>query len=106
MRLETLAIHADRQPDPATGAVASPITLSTTFERDPDGGYSRGYYYGRAGNPVRRGLEQAIAALEGGADALCYASGSAASFAVFDLLAAQATMSSPRSSATTGRSSS
>jgi cystathionine gamma-synthase len=87
MKLETLAIHAGRGPDPATGAVREPIHLSTTFERGADGAYPTGYYYGRSGNPNRTALEQALAALEGGTDAVAFASGSAATFAVFSLVA-------------------
>lgn len=83
MKFETLAIHAGRAPDPATGAVREPIHLSTTFERDPDGAYPRGYFYGRSGNPNRAALEQAIAALEGGNEAVAFASGAAATLAVF-----------------------
>ncbi|AEB11323.1 trans-sulfuration enzyme family protein [Marinithermus hydrothermalis] len=86
MRLETLAIHAGRAVDPATGAVRPPIHLSTTFERDPDGGYARGYVYARYGNPNRAALEEALAALEGGAAALAFASGSAATMSVFQAL--------------------
>jgi cystathionine gamma-synthase len=82
MRLETQAVHAGTQVDPHSGAVAEPITLSVTFERDPDGGHSRGYHYGKAGNPNRRSLEKAIAALEQGEDSVAYASGSAATAAV------------------------
>jgi cystathionine gamma-synthase len=87
MRLETLAIHAAHAPDQGTGALAPPIVLSTTFERDPDGSYSRGHYYARNGNPGREALEGAIAALESGGGAVALASGSAASAAVFSLLA-------------------
>jgi cystathionine gamma-synthase len=87
MRLETLAIHAAHAPDQGSGALAPPIVLSTTFERDADGGYRRGHYYARNGNPGREGLEGAIAALESGAAAVALASGSAASAAVFSLLA-------------------
>lgn len=75
-------MHAGTQVDPHSGAVAEPITLSVTFERDPDGGHSRGYHYGKAGNPNRRSLEKAIAALEQGEDSVAYASGSAAIAAV------------------------
>jgi len=87
MKPETLAIHAARCPDPASGAIAPPISLSTTFERAADGGYPKGYSYGRTDNPTRSALEQAIAALEGGAGAACFASGTAASMAAFSLLA-------------------
>ena len=87
MKPETLAVHAARAPDAGTGAVAAPLHLSTTFERAADGSYPQGYYYGRAANPTRSALEQALAALEGGAEGLCFASGSAASMAAFSLLA-------------------
>jgi cystathionine gamma-synthase len=86
MKIETLSVHVGREVDEATGAVAPPMHLSTTFERDVDGNYSRGFSYTRPDNPSRRALEQCIAALEGGADATTYASGSAASLAVFSLL--------------------
>jgi len=75
-------VHAGTEVDPHSGAVAEPITLSVTFERDPDGGHSRGYHYGKAGNPNRRSLEKAVAALEQGEDSVAYASGSAAIAAV------------------------
>lgn len=86
MRLETLAIHAGARPDPATGAIAPPLYLSTTFERAADGSYPRGYIYTRHGNPNREALEEAMAALEGGAVAVAFASGSAAAFAVLQTL--------------------
>jgi cystathionine gamma-synthase len=84
-RLATLAVHAGRAPDPATGAVREPIHLSTTFERGTDGAYASGYFYSRSGNPNRSALEQAVAALEGGAAAVAFASGSAATLAAFTL---------------------
>jgi cystathionine gamma-synthase len=87
MKFETLAVHAGRAPDPATGAVREPIHLSTTFERAPDGQYPHGYFYARSGNPNRSSLEQAVAALEGGAEAVAFASGSAATLAAFTLAA-------------------
>ncbi len=87
MKIETLAVHAGREPDPATGALREPIHLATTFERDADGSYPRGYEYTRAGNPNRRSLERALAALEGGAEAVAFASGSAATLAAFALAA-------------------
>ena len=86
LKPETLAVHAARSPDPQTGAVAPPLHLSTTFERAPDGSYPHGFQYGRSGNPTRDALERAIAALEGAAGALCFASGTAASMAAFALL--------------------
>ena len=87
MKIETLAVHAGREPDPATGALREPIQLSTTFERDADGSYPRGHYYSRTSNPNRSSLERALAALEGGADAVAFASGSAATLAAFSLAA-------------------
>jgi cystathionine gamma-synthase len=87
MRVETLAVHAGHAVDTATGAVATPIHLSTTFERDAEGGYPHGYVYGRSANPTRHALEQALAALEGGEDAAAFSSGLAASSAVLQALA-------------------
>jgi cystathionine gamma-synthase len=86
--IETSCVHAGREPDAATAAVAPPIHLATTFERDADGRYPRGYHYTRAGNPNRAALETCVAELEGGAAAAAFASGSAASLAVFELLRA------------------
>ena len=82
-RLETLAIHAGRGVDRGTGAVAMPIQLSTTFERDEDGGYSRGFMYGRNRNPGRAALEEALALLDGGSACAAFSSGVAAASAVF-----------------------
>ena len=87
MKFETLAIHAGRQIDPATGALRDPLHLSTTFERDADGEYPRGYHYTRSGNPNRASLERAVAALERGHEAVAFGSGSAATLAVFNLAA-------------------
>lgn len=86
MNIETIAVHAGRTIDEATGAVAPPIHLSTTFLREPDGSYRAGYVYTRYANPNRDALETALAALENGAAAACFASGSAASSAVFQAL--------------------
>jgi cystathionine gamma-synthase len=87
MRIETLAVHAGHAVDPTSGAVTTPIHLSSTFERDPDGGYRAGHVYGRTSNPNREALETSLATLEGGAAALAYATGSAATLAVFQSLA-------------------
>jgi cystathionine gamma-synthase len=86
MKPETLAVHAGRQIDATTGAVTPPIHVSTTYERDADGGYARSYSYTRPDNPTRHALETCIAALEGGAEAVCFASGSAATLAILSLL--------------------
>jgi len=87
MKIETLAIHAGRQTDPATGALREPIHLSTTFERAADGSYPHGYTYSRAGNPNRTALERAVTELEQGAEAVAFSSGSAATLAAFSLAA-------------------
>ncbi len=78
MRLETLAIHAGAEPDSETGAVASPLHLSTTFKHGPAGERMAGYEYQREANPTQDRLEVCLAALEGGERALAYASGMAA----------------------------
>ena len=91
INFETIAAQAAHQPDLTTGAVAPPIYLSTTFERDADGEYSRGFVYSRSDNPNRQALEHLLARLEGGADgdavAAAFASGSAATATVFQALA-------------------
>src|SRR5512143_2336767 len=86
MKLETLAVHAARRPDATTGAVAQPIHLTTTFQRNVDGTFPQGFTYGRTDNPTRRELEQAIAPLEAGSDCVAFGSGTAASLAVFATL--------------------
>jgi cystathionine gamma-synthase len=83
MKLETLAIHAGRRGDSSTGSLREPIQLATTFERAADGTYPHGFYYTRSGNPNRASLEQAMAALEQGEGAVAFASGSAATLALF-----------------------
>ena len=85
MRIETVAVHAGHAVDETTGAVAPPIHLSSTFERNADGSY-RGFSYSRSGNPNRQALEAALAAVEGGSDAAAFGSGIAASAAVFQAL--------------------
>src|SRR5260370_11693761 len=87
MRIETLAVHAGHRIDPATGAVSAPIHLSTTFERDVEGTYSRGFMYTRNNNPNRQALEEGASALEGGAGAAAFASGTGATGAIFQALA-------------------
>lgn len=86
MHIETIAVHAGHEVDPATAAVTPPIHLSTTFEREADGSYRAGYVYTRSANPNRASLERCLAALEGGAAAACFASGSAATLAVLHAL--------------------
>ena len=78
MRIETLAVHAGHDIDPATAAVTPPIHLSTTFAREADGSYRAGFLYSRYTNPNRAALERCLAELEGGAAAAAFSSGSAA----------------------------
>ena len=84
--IETIAIHAGHQPDPATGAVTPPIHLSTTYEREADGSYRAGLIYSRYDNPNRASLEQCLAELENGVSAAAFSSGSAATLAVLQSL--------------------
>lgn len=82
MKIETRAVHAGRRIDPATGAVTPPIHLSTTFERGVDGEYPLGFSYSREGNPNRNALEECLASLEGGKEALAFSSGLAVTTAL------------------------
>ncbi|REE96106.1 cystathionine gamma-synthase [Thermomonospora umbrina] len=75
---ETLAIHAGQEPDAATGAVVPPIYQVSTYKQDGVGGLRGGYEYSRSANPTRTALEECLAALEGGARGLAFASGLAA----------------------------
>ncbi|HET9017822.1 MAG TPA: cystathionine gamma-synthase [Thermomicrobiaceae bacterium] len=74
---ETLAIHAGQEPDPTTGAVIVPIYQTSTYAQEGVGKH-KGFEYSRTDNPTRSALQTALAALEGGAWGLCYASGLAA----------------------------
>src|ERR1700680_5094825 len=85
---ETIAVHAGGEVDPATGAVAPPIHLSTTFEHGPAGEVPHGHLYIRDGNPTQTRLEQALAAIEGGEAACVFASGMAAGAAYLQALPA------------------
>jgi cystathionine beta-lyase/cystathionine gamma-synthase len=81
----TRAIHAGQPPDPATGAVVTPIYQTSTYAQAAVGKH-KGYEYSRTSNPTRTALEACIAALEGGAHGLAFASGMAAEAAVMQLL--------------------
>jgi len=86
MKIETIAVHAGHAVDPATGAVAAPIYLSTTFERDIQGTYSRGFMYTRNDNPNRQALERGVSMLEGGEAAAAFASGTGATMSILQAL--------------------
>jgi cystathionine gamma-synthase len=82
---ETRAIHVGSEPDPSTGAIVPPLSLSTTFVQDAVGQH-RGWEYARSGNPTRDGLEACVASLEGGRHGFAFASGLAAEDAILRLL--------------------
>jgi cystathionine beta-lyase/cystathionine gamma-synthase len=93
LQFETLAIHAGQQPDPATGAIMTPIYQTATYAQAGVGKHL-GYEYSRTGNPTRSALEACLARLEfpapgpgAGAAGLAFASGMAATDAVLRLLA-------------------
>ena len=75
MRLETRAVHAGAEPDSETGALSPPLHLATTYAHAPDGLRDDGLLYQRRDNPTQRRLETALAALDGAARALFFASG-------------------------------
>jgi cystathionine beta-lyase/cystathionine gamma-synthase len=81
----TRAIHAGQDADPATGATVVPIYATSTFTQAAPGQH-KGYEYSRSGNPTRAALETALAALEEGERGLAFASGLAATTAVFGAL--------------------
>ena len=77
----TRAIHAGQEPDPTTGAIMTPVYLTSTFVQDAPGDH-KGYEYARVSNPTRTALEANLAALEGAAEGICFASGLAATDAI------------------------
>jgi cystathionine gamma-lyase len=85
LRFGTLAIHAGQAPDPTTGAIMTPIYATSTYvQRSP--GEHRGFEYSRTQNPTRLAYENCVAALEGGAKGLAFASGLAATATLLDVL--------------------
>lgn len=82
---ETRAIHVGQDPDPATGAVVPPISLSTTFAQASVGAH-QGFEYARTGNPTRAALEQCLASLESATHGFAFASGMAAEDAILRTL--------------------
>jgi cystathionine gamma-lyase/cystathionine beta-lyase len=81
----TKAIHAGMEPDPATGAIMTPIYQTSTFVQESPGKH-KGFAYARGKNPTRKALEENIAALEGANYGLCFSSGMGAMDAVIKLL--------------------
>jgi len=86
-RFDTLAIHAGQQPDPTTGAVMTPVYLTSTYVQDGPGNH-KGFEYSRTQNPTRHALQDCLAALEGARFGLAFASGLAATDALLHLLSA------------------
>ncbi len=82
---ETRAIHAGQQPDPTTGAIMTPIYMSSTYVQQSPGQH-KGYEYSRTSNPTRRAFEDCMASLEGGVRGFAFASGLAATTTVMHLL--------------------
>ncbi|MBK9014253.1 MAG: cystathionine gamma-synthase [Saprospiraceae bacterium] len=85
MKFATKTIHAGIEPDPSTGAVMTPIYQTSTYAQAAPGDH-KGYEYARTQNPTRHALEANLAALENGADGICFGSGLAAMDAILKLL--------------------
>jgi len=85
MKFETKVIHAGVHPDPSTGAIMTPIFQTSTYVQKSPGSH-QGYEYGRTKNPTRTVLEENLAALENGSDAITFGSGLAALDAILKLL--------------------
>ena len=85
LSLDTLAIHAGQSPDPTTGAIMTPVYLTSTYVQAGPGVH-KGFEYSRTRNPTRDALEGCLAALEGGRHGLAFASGLAATDAILHLL--------------------
>ena len=74
----TRAIHAGQAPDPSTGAIMTPVYLTSTYVQESPGVH-KGWEYSRTHNPTRRAFENCLASLEGGTHGFAFASGCAAS---------------------------
>ena len=81
----TKAIHAGQSPDPSTGAIMTPVYMTSTYVQE-EPAVTKGYDYSRSGNPTRAALEGNLAGLEGGKHGLGFASGMAAITCVMNLL--------------------
>ena len=85
MGFSTRAIHSGQEPDPSTGAIMTPIYLSSTFVQESPGKH-KGYEYARTSNPTRTAYEKCLASLEDGKFGFGFASGCAAMTTVMHLL--------------------
>ncbi len=84
MKFGTKVIHAGISPDPATGAIMTPIFQTSTYVQNAPGNH-KGYEYARTQNPTRSALEENLAALENGKEAICFSSGLAAMDAILKM---------------------
>src|SRR5436190_11374060 len=85
MDFETRAIHAGQEPDPATGAVTTPIYQTSTFAQEAVG-VNKGYDYARVANPTRTALEECLASLEGADHGIAFSSGLGATTTLMHLV--------------------
>ncbi len=85
MKFSTKAVHAGQEPDPTTGAVMTPVFLTSTYVQEELGKH-KGYEYSRVSNPTRTALEKNIAALENAGEGMAFASGMASIDAIFRML--------------------
>jgi cystathionine gamma-synthase/cystathionine gamma-lyase len=85
LSFDTLAVHAGQPPDPSSGAVMTPIVLSSTFAQEGPGQH-KGFEYSRSGNPTRKALEACVAAIEGGKHGLSFGSGLGATTTILHTL--------------------
>ncbi len=83
----TRAIHAGQEPDPTTGAIMTPLYLTSTYVQSQPG-HHKGYEYSRTSNPTRKAYEDCLASLESGDHGFAFASGCAATTTVLHLLKA------------------
>src|SRR3984885_304144 len=86
-RFSTICLHAGQEPDPATGAIITPIYQTSTYVQDELGKH-KGFEYGRTQNPTRLAVEKNLAAIEGGKAGFAFASGMAAIGAIATMLQA------------------
>src|SRR3954451_20891121 len=85
MEVETRAIHAGQEPDPATGAIITPIYQTSTYVQEAVGVH-KGFDYSRTSNPTRKALEEALASLEGADHGIAFSSGIGATTTIMHLV--------------------
>ncbi|RMD87723.1 MAG: cystathionine gamma-synthase [Candidatus Dadabacteria bacterium] len=84
----TIAIHGGQKPDPSTGAIMTPVYMTSTYVQESPGVFKENYDYSRSANPTRTALEKNLALLEGGEHGICFSSGCATIDAVLHMLKA------------------